>query len=242
MCVRLAAAALLLFLPTFASANHIDFIEDDSVPGNGVTNATFSLSTSGALVTNTQVGEPADILGGSRTVTLTRTGGFGGSISAEKAAGTGFINVLNDTVAAGTLTLSYPGISNSNFSSLWNAIAVDIPYLDQSTGIGDGEINLSVTVTSSAGTGTAFATGTLLAPGRIEEPGTYTFPFNDPGFAGVDFADVDGVSVRFETAIIGSDFQIGEITREQLVPEPATLSLVGVGVMAAGALRRRRAA
>jgi hypothetical protein len=50
------------------------------------------------------------------------------------------------------------------------------------------------------------------------------------------------VSVRFETAIIGSDFQIGEITREQFVPEPATLTLVGVGVMAVGALRRRRAA
>jgi hypothetical protein len=242
MRVRNLAAALLLLLPTVASANHIDFIEDDSNPGNGVTNATFSLSTSGALVTNTQVGETADILGGSRTATLTRTGGFGGSISAEKVAGTGFINVMNDTVAAGTLVLSYPGIANLNFASQWNALAVDIPYLDQSTGVGDGEIDLSITVTSSAGTGTAFATGALLSPGRIEEPGIYTFPFNDPGFAGVDFTDVDGVSVRFETAIIGSDFQIGEITRELLVPEPATLSLVGFGLLAAGAIRRRRAA
>lgn len=227
---RFTSMAICLALTTsVASANHIDFIQDDSDSSNGVTNATFSLTTSGAQVSDTQVGEPADILGGTRVVTLERDGGFGQSITAEKVAGTDFISVMNDNVAAGTLVLSYPGITDSDFTTNWDSIAVDIPVLDNA--VGDGEINLSVTVTSSAGTGTAFADGTGLAPGRIEDPGTFFFPFSDPGFAGVDFTDVDGVSVTFETAIIGSDFQVGSITREAQIPEPATatLALVAIG-------------
>jgi hypothetical protein len=232
------ALAAALTTGSVASANHIDFIQDDSDSSNGVTNATFSLSTGGATVTDTQVGEPADILGGSRAVSLTRNGGFGGTISAEKIAGTSFIRVENSSVSAGTFVLDYPGISNSDFASMWDSIAVAIPVLDQSGGPGDGEINLSVTVESSAGTGTAFADGTGLAPGRIEDPGTFFFPFDDPNFAGVDFSDVDGVTVTFETAIIGSDFEIASITRE-VIPEPTSLALLGMGGLAL--LRRRRA-
>lgn len=220
-----------------ANANHIDFIQDDSNPGNGVDNATFSLSTSGAEVTDLQIGEPDDILGGMRDVSLTRNGGFGGTISASKMLGTDYIDVQNSTVAAGTLVLSYPGISNSDFASSWNFIAVDIPVLDNA--VGDGEINLSVSVTSSTGSGTVFADGTGLAPGRIEDPGTFFFSFSDPGFAGVDFSDVDGVSITFETAIIGSDFQIGSITRE-VVPEPSSLTLLGAGIILVAHRRRCR--
>ena len=236
---RYAFLALLTALTSAASANHIDFIQDDSVPSNGVTNATFSLSTGAATVTDTQIGEPADILGGSRAVSLTRNAGFSGAITAAKVAGTSFIDVQNATGAAGTLVLDYPGISNSNFLSMWNAIAVDIPVLGNQ--FGDGEINLSVTVESSAGVGTAFADGTGLAPGRIEDPGVFFFPFNDPDFAGVDFADVDGVTVTFETAIIGTDFQVASITRETIIPEPATLSLLAIGGAAMVLRRRRRA-
>ncbi len=220
-----------------ALANHVDFIQDDSNPGNGVTNATFSLSTNGPLVTDTQAGEPADVLGGFRGVAITNTGGFGGTFSVARSAGDDVITATNTNVAAGTLDLSYPGISDSDFDTNWNFIAVSIPTLSNNTG--DGEINLSVTIQSSTGTGTAFAMGTGIAPGRIEEPGTYFFAFSDPGFAGVDFSDVDGVSVRFESAIIGTDFTIASITREA-VPAPGTACLLGLGGLAT--LRRRRSA
>lgn len=221
------------------AANHVDFIQDDSNPSNGVTDATFSLSTSGGVVSDAQPGEPADILGGTRQVTLTG-GGIAGSISAEKVAGTDFISVENDTLSAGILTLSYPGISNSNFASNWNAIGINIPFIEQSTGIGDGEIDISVTVNSSAGSGTALVDGNGIVPGRVEDPGTFFALFNDPGFAAVDFSDVDGVTVTFTTAIIGSDYRIGSITRETVIPEPASAILLGGMALLAVSARRRR--
>lgn len=234
-----ALGALVVLATTPAVANHVDFIQDDSDSSNGVTNATFSLSTSGGLVSDTQAGEPADILGGTREVTLTG-GGIVGSISADKVAGTDFINVQNDTLSAGILTLSYPGISDSNFASNWNAIGIDIPFIEQSTGIGDGEIDISVTVDSSSGSGTALVDGNGIVPGRVEDPGTFFALFSDPGFAAVDFSDVDGVTVSFSTAIIGSDYRIGSITRETVIPEPATAILLGGMALLAVCPRRRR--
>ena len=234
----LALAAPALALAPLAAANHIDFIQDDSDPSNGVTDANFSLtSTSGTPVVDTQVGEPADILGGTRTVTLVRDGGFGGNISATKAAGSTVIDVQNSSVSAGTITLDYDGFENLDFANTWSRIDVAFPSI--STSVGDSEFDAFLTVESSAGTGTA-------SSGRIEASvtggsTTLQFAFDDAAFADVDFTDVDRVTFTVDTAIIGSDFQIGSITREgpPLIPEPATAGLLALG--GAALLRRRRA-
>ena len=222
----LAATAATLAAAGTAAANHVDFMNAGT---------SFSISSSGGPVTDTQMADNASILGGTRVVTVERDGGFGGSIFASKAAGDNFIEVLNDTVAAGTLTIDYPNISNSDFDTLWDRIDVQIPALFMSTGTGDAEFDAFLTVESSAGTGTADS-------GRIEASTTggstvLSFNFDDPDFANVDFTDVDGVTLVIDTAIIGSDFQVGAITREA-VPEPTSLALLGLGGL--GLLRRRR--
>ena len=239
-----AAAALLISAP--AAANHIDFIQDDSVAANGITDVSFNISSSGAVNSITQTGEPADILGGTRVVTVERDEGFVGSITASQSSGSSVIQVRNDTVAAGNLTLTYPDIGGADFTTQWDSIAVSIPYVDQDTGIGDGEFDLSVTVVSGACSDTVFADGNGISTGRIEEPGTFFFLFDS--FTGVDFTDVQSVSVFFDTAIIGSDFDIASITRElvnapppQDVPAPAAFALLGLGAMGLGYARRRSA-
>ena len=225
-----AAAALALALP--AAANHVDFLGDDGT--------SFSLSSSGAAVSGTQTGSSGSLLGGTRVVTVEQDEGFAGSISATKTATGDVITVMNGDVAAGNLVLDYPGISNSDFDTLWDRIDVQIPALFMSSGIGDAEFDAFLTVESSAGTGTA-------SSGRIEASVTggstvLSFQFDDPAFAAVDFTDVDGVTLLFDTAILGSDFSVGAITRESNapVPEPTSLAVLGLGGLAA--LRRRRRA
>lgn len=229
-------AALLGVVGLPALGNHIDFVSDDSNPGNGVTNATFTLSAgAGQTVMDTQIGEPDDILGGTRAVTLTNDG-FGQTSTAEKVAGTDFISVTSDNVAAATLTLDYADFENADFASQWNRIDVAIPFLGQLSGVGDGEFDAFLTVVSSAGSGTA-------ASGRIEASVTggstvLSFGFDDPAFAAVDFSDVDQVTLVIDSAIIGTDFQVGAITREG-VPEPGSLALLAAAGLLT--LRRRRA-
>jgi len=242
--LQLGALILATTLSGTAAANHIDFIQDDSDPSNGVTNAIFSLSagTGDGVVTDTQVGESADILGGTRMVSLSNEG-FGQTSTAEKALGTDVISVTNSPVASADLILNYMNIGGSDFSSSWDSIGVDISVLDNN--VGDGEINLSVMVTDGSGImDTVFANGTNLAPGRIEDAGFFYFDFSD--YVGVDFSNIAAVAVRFETAIIGSDFQIRGITRELRnpavdVPTAGTLGMFSIGLLSMMYVRRRQA-
>lgn len=230
--------ALLMMAP-LAQANHIDFIQDDSVPGNGVTNATFSLSSSNATpASNTQVGDPADILGGTRAVTVVRDEGFGGSITASKVAGTDFISVMNGNTAAGNVTLDYNGFDNLNFAAQWSRIDVGVTInVNASNGIGDPEFDLFLTVESSAGSGTVQS---ARIEGSVAQGATtISFPFSHPGFSAVDFTDVDRVTLLFDTKVINTDYQIDFVTRNGApVPEPAGAALVGLA--AVGLLRRPR--
>ncbi len=227
-----------------ASAAHIDFIRDDSNPANGTNNATFSLTSPDAtVVTSSQVGDPADILGGTRNVSLSRNGGFGGSVTATKAAGTDIISFRSsNNLPTGLLSLDYTGITNANFATLWDAITIEIPKLDNIFPAGNGIFDLTVGVRSSAGNGSVTR--------RFDDPGTFNFLFNDPGFTGVNFADVDGVTVSFQTSIIGTQFDVGSIVRRERASTPSavpdagsSLAMLGISLGGLGIgrfLRNRR--
>ena len=222
------AAALAVTASSFAAANHVDFFDAGT---------SFSVSSSGATsVTDTQTGPNASILGGTRVVTVERDGGFGGSITASKD-GRRRVSLKSSTAPSPPARSRSTTRASATPTSrrCGTSIDVQIPALFQSTGIGDAEFDAFLTVESSAGTGT-------VATGRIEASVTggstvLSFPFDAPGFAGVDFFDVDGVTLVIDTAIIGSDFQVGAITRE-VIPEPTSLAVLGLGGL--GLLRRRR--
>ncbi|MHB9878769.1 PEP-CTERM sorting domain-containing protein [Pacificimonas sp. ICDLI1SI03] len=235
-------AGTALGMASAATANHVDFIQDDSDPSNGIMNANFSLTSNGATVTDTQTGEPADILGGTRTATLTRRG-FGGSASAENAAGSDVIEVRNGNVANSLLQLDYFGFENSNFAAAYDSVAVNIDRLFMSSGIGDAEVEIGVTFYSGVTMETV--TATRLEASLNGGPQSVFFNFSD--YSSIDFTDIDGLSVIFDSKIIGTDFDIASITRELVnapppadVPAPAAVVLFGLGLAGVGAFRRRR--
>lgn len=233
----LSGIVIVLVVGSWVHANHVDFIQDDSNTANGTNNATFSRTSSGSAVSDTQVGDPADILGGTRTVTVIRNGGFGGTLIAEKTIGSSVIDVQGSTLAAGTVTLDYNGFDNEDFDTMWDRIDVAITNLRNSPG--DGEIDLFLTVESSAGSGTVQS---ARQEASINPNPTISFDFTNPGFAGVDFKDVDRIVLDVRTAIIGTDFQIASITREvTAVPEPSSFAALGIlGCTGCIIARRRR--
>ena len=223
------AAAALIAAPGVASANHVDFIVDGE----------FQLLLQPDENTESIVvdGDSDNILGGKRFVSVTENNGRMTSISAAKFGGVDALEFSNGTDASGTLMLSYGdfgsdsnGPLNSDFDTMWDAI--DVSFLDV-----EGPVlekgSLTVMVESSAGSGTSTQV--------VTTAGDYRFLFTDPGFADVDFNDVDTVAIRLITMADGSDFLIDSITREvvNVIPTPAALP-AGLGLLGLAMLRRRR--
>lgn len=217
-----------------ALGNHIDYVTDGGFPmlvaRDGVPTAT-----------NTSVGAPGNILGSEREVRLDYAGLPGGAIAASTSptivGGPGavgpdlseFILLQNSGGASGTFTLTYDGTGNAglgglDFDTNWDAIQVS--FFDVQ---GMGDLTVIVRDTSNA-------VGSSTQPISTSLAASYQFLFTDPGYAAVDFTEVDSVVVRITTTQRGSDFDLSAITRE-VIPEPASLGLFALGGLA---LRRRR--
>lgn len=206
-CIAPSAIAAATLVSATASANHIDFIVDGP----------FTVDDGGSLIV---AGSNDNILGGQRFVSVDSVDAVaqldpGDSVITFDALGT----------AEATLTLSYGDFAggdplNADFASMWSAIAVDFEFVT-------GSVLLSVEVESGAGFG--LSSQTLVATA-----GSYEFAFDQPAYNGVDFSDVDRVTVEF-AAEPGAAFSLASITR---VPAPASASVLGLLVIA-GARRRR---
>lgn len=238
---RLIATLLVAIGVTNVSfAGHIDFIDDAGF---------FLVATSlTGPASASQLGAPGNILGTEREVDLSFSSGTGfisSGILAPPGPGpvTGppsnplIVLLFNNSVnSLGTLELTYDGLGGGGFAppidfdTLYNFITVDISAVQ-------GSGNLSVAVTDSSNN-----SGSLT--GVVASAGTYSFPFTNPAYAGVDFMNVSRVVVTLETTTAASDFAINQITREAQpgqnnIPEPSAMLLALMGLVGVTGIGRK---
>ena len=222
--------ATALMIPGIANANHIDFLVDGAFFSN-----TDHVT---GFVSSVQAGDPGNIIGGEREVSIDVVSGTGfvsvGTLGAASGAGAvgpdiGKTLLFSNSVSAvGQLDLTYDGAGSAGFGGLdfdtaWDAIAVNVVAVQ-----GVGDLTLTATDTGSA-------SSSITLP--VTTPGVLLFPFT--GFGGVNFASLDSLKLTLLTVEAASDFEIGEITRE-VIPEPTTGLLALLAVAPLATLRRRR--
>lgn len=227
------AALTVAGLAGTAAANHIDFfVEGDFAlklePGETQT-SDFTVDPEGDT-----------ILGSGRNVTIASApGSSDGVITADlinlgtRVGGDdqGALVFSNSATTMGTLMLDYGTFTD--FDVMTNAAGdayasfrVEVSDVEP-TEAGD----LSITVVDTDGD-----TGTLTQ--SIVGSGDYLFVYDSFG-ANIDFASLDRINVTVTSTTDGADFRFEEITREVVIPEPASLALLGMGGLAL--LRRRTA-
>lgn len=199
----------------------------------------FLLSTTSELgdMSASQSGNPGNILGGQRDIIIYISSGSGIVSSGTIGAATGAAatpatdggaagSLLFDTGAGtqGGIDIRYQNLGGIDLATAYTAFAVQV-----------ADIQGSVTVSAFA----ADTVGPLgVVSSAVTSAGTVTFDFASPGFAGVDFSDIDFIALQLLTSDPASDVNVSSFTLVS-VPEPTTLAVL----LASGSclmLRRRR--
>ena len=227
-----AAGIALVFGSTAqVSADHIDYFSDGA----------FSLIAAGASTSTSVTGDPGNILGSEREVSIDFVGGTPGlAVVAlfDVPTGAGPVgpdtgsSLLFDTgsTSLAKLTLNYDGPGSAPMGlntdltagGAFGAAQVDVSSIT-------GTYDIMVTYTDT--TGTSFG-----STQSVSSAGSYVFSFD----GAVDYTSIASVNVMLTATTLGSDIGISQIVRTSAVPEPASVGLSLLGVAGIALIGRRK--
>jgi hypothetical protein len=224
--MRKLAVGIALFASLTATRSHALLIDDFGDGDFSITDTTDNVSA----VLGSQ-GSLSGVLGGARDSAINLQAGTSANLAVAGGSA---------TVSAALLSVAWANLNYDGLAGAGGSLGVDL------TADGADRFVVEVSALSAVGAGPGFSvrvtdsdSASVVELGSVSSTGSYEFLFS--AFSGIDFTDVRVIGLHSLGGVAPADGESISFGSFATVPEPSTGILVGVGLLALAATRRRPA-